>query len=243
MAYIPKSSLDGSDQFGRRASDDQWKLVEPGKHDISIDNRKKSMLKTIATDLVSTDDGTIGDTIMKNIVEPAVHHTLANTIDVLFNTIKDAIIALVCGPDYTPRVSKGGNSYVEYSKYSRSGNNNYIPFDTRADRSYNSGVRGAPADLSSFYRNIKCKSRGEAESLLSDVRYYLQRWPTYRLSNLLSLIGQVSSPNHVNWGWTADMLLLPDGSLNRRVVSIVMGHDETGPVWFVRFPDPVPMEA
>ena len=206
MAYVPKSSLDGSFPDNSEFQASKQPIVEPHIEPGDVRPQKKNWLKTVGEDLLYTNEGTLGDTIMETIIEPAIKNTISSTIDTLFNSIKDAIITIICGQDYAPRPTTRGGGYTGYSSiYNSSSNNSGFPFDTRGARPVNSTVAGSAINTN-IYRSIVCKNRGKAEGLKEDIIYMANCYGTYRLSNLLSLLNWPSTGNDVKWGWTADML-------------------------------------
>lgn len=234
MAYIPKSSLDGDfpDNSNFQASREDLirkPKIEPG----DVKTPKQNWLRTVKDDLFYTSEGNLGDTIMETIIEPAIKNAVSSTIDTLFNGIKDAIISIICGPDYTTNSINKGGYYAYGNRYNSFNNANTVPFSSKPTSSFNSPVSGGSAVNTNVYRNIVCKNRGKAEGLKDDIIYMAQCYGTYRLSNLLSLLDWPSTGNDVKWGWTSDMLTR--ASIKTRPAS--RGE------WVISLPDPIYMEV
>lgn len=130
------------------------------------------------------DAKTVGLTILREVVKPAIK-------EMFFNSIRDGLSMFLWGDTRASRNDSRGNGiirdYTRYSSYSYS--SGYVP-DSR------------PADSSPKYNNLIFERRADAEDVVYHLRDSLNRYDSVTIMNLYELVGIGTNSQHNKWGWT-----------------------------------------
>lgn len=137
--------------------------------------------------LGNSDAKSVGSTIFKEVVKPAIK-------EMFFNSIRDGLAMFLWGDAKAGRGNSRGNNiirdYTSYSSYSNhSYNSGYIP-DEKSN------------DSSPKYNNLIFERRADAEDVIYHLRDSLNRYDSVTIMNLYELVGIGTNPQHNKWGWT-----------------------------------------